>query len=206
MKTLRILLAALAFALALVIVLVAVDVGRWHDGFTRGDRALASGQSRVRFTPSTIVPSDPAGRLVGLGDDIALREAIEQFTVALRTPRGFDNGERRARTRAVAEAALDAIALRGSPLQAAQADVLIGVLAFGTSSAPAGVTAPGARSVEAFTDAARLDPANEAAKFDLELALRALAPRGTRPGSNPSAGGNGPGSHGAGAGLPGSGF
>jgi hypothetical protein len=206
MRALRVLLATLAFALALVAVLVAIDVGRWRDQIAQGDRALARGATGVRFTPSTIVPFDPASRLVGLTDDVALRRAIEQFTVALRTPRGFDNGEQRARTRAVAESVLDTVALRGSAKQAAQADVLIGVLAFGTSAAPAGVTAPGARSVEAFTEAARLDPGDEAAKFDLELALRALAPRGTRPGSNPSAGGNGPGRHGAGAGLPGSGF
>ena len=96
--------------------------------------------------------------------------------------------------------------LHGSPLQVARADVLLGVLAFGTSSAPVGVAQPGQRSVDAFSEAARLDPSDVAAKFDLELALRALAPVGTRPGSNPSAGGQGRGNKGAGAGLPGSGF
>ena len=74
------------------------------------------------------------------------------------------------------------------------------------SSAPAGVTTPAERSVDAFTEAARLDPSDTAAKFDLEVVLRALTPSGTRPGSNPSAGGKGHGGHGAGAGLPGSGF
>ena len=44
---------------------------------------------------------------------------------------------------------------------------------------------PGERSVDAFTAAARLDPTNEAAKVNLEIALRALAPQGTRTGSNP---------------------
>jgi hypothetical protein len=144
--------------------------------------------------------------LVGLDDDIALRRAIRQFAIAIRVPRGFDNGVQRARTRALAEASLELVLLHGSPRQVAQADVLLGVLAFGTSSAPVGVTAPGERSVEAFAEAARLDPGNLAAKFDLELALRALAPKGTRPGSNPSAAGTGAGRHGAGAGVPGRGF
>ena len=55
-------------------------------------------------------------------------------------------------------------------------------------------------------EAARLDPASLAAKFDLEVVLRALSPKGTRPGSNPSTGGKGAGRRGAGAGLSGSGF
>jgi hypothetical protein len=203
----RILAGALALLLALLALVVALDVGRWHDRIMRGDaQVAASSRADVRFTPSAITPFDPARRLVGLGDDIALRRAIRQFAIASRIPRGFDNGERRARARAAAEVSLGSVALHGSPRQVAQADVLLGVLAFGTSSAPVGVTAPGARSVEAFTDAARLDPTNLAAKFDLEVALRALAPRGTRPGSNPSSGGEGPGRRGAGAGVPGSGF
>jgi hypothetical protein len=203
----RAVLGALALLLALLAVLVAVDVGRWRDQIARGDAEVAAhAGADVRFRPSTVVPFDPASRLVGLGDDIALRASIRQFTIALRTPRGFDNGVQRERRRAIAESALEDVAVRGSTRQVAQADVLLGVLAFGTSSAPAGVTAPGERSVEAFTEAARLDPTSRSAKFDLELALRALAPRGTRPGSNPSANGNGPGRHGAGAGVPGSGF
>jgi hypothetical protein len=203
----RAVLGALALLLALLAVLVAVDVGRWRDQIARGDAEVAAhAGADVRFRPSAIVPFDPASRLVGLGDDIALRASIRQFTIALRTPRGFDNGVQRERRRAIAESALEDVAVLGSARQVAQADVLLGVLAFGTSSAPAGVTAPGERSVEAFTEAARLDPTSLSAKFDLELALRALAPRGTRPGSNPSANGNGPGRHGAGAGVPGSGF
>ncbi len=207
MRVARAVLGALALLLALLAVLVAVDVGRWRDEITRGDAKVAvDSGADVPFSPSTIVPFDPASRLVGLGDDIALRRSIRQFTIALHTPRGFDNGVLRERRRAVAEAALEDVAVHGSVRQVAQADVLLGVLSFGTSSAPVGVTAPDERSVEAFTEAARLDPTSLAAKFDLELALRALAPRGTRPGSNPSANGNGPGRHGAGAGVPGSGF
>jgi hypothetical protein len=206
-RLIRIVLATVALALALVAVLVAVDVGRWRDQIERGDRALAADpRTAVHWTPATIVPFDPARRLVGLDDDIALRRAIRQFAIAIRVPRGFDNGVQRARTRALAEASLELVLLHGSPRQVAQADVLLGVLAFGTSSAPVGVTAPGERSVEAFAEAARLDPGNLAAKFDLELALRALAPKGTRPGSNPSAAGTGAGRHGAGAGVPGRGF
>lgn len=207
MRRLRIALAMVALVLALGTALVAVDVGSWRDRFATGDRVVAANPAAdVRWTPSTIVPFDPARRLVRPTDDIDLREAVRAFAIAQRTPFGFDNGQQRTLRRDVAQAALEQVILRGSRLQIAQADVLTGVLAFGAASAPAGVATPGERSVEAFSEAARLDPSDLAAKFDLELALRALAPQGTRPGSNPSAGGNGPGNKGAGAGLPGNGF
>jgi hypothetical protein len=203
----RIVLALVALVAALVLALVAVDVGRWRDRIDLGDRAVsASPLATVRWTPSTIVPSDPAARLVGLHDDIVLREAIHAFLVARHTGEGFDNGEERTLRQDAAQAALEAVILNGSPRQVAQSDVLLGVLAFDRSPTLGGTADPGAQSVQAFTDAARLDPSDTAAKFDLELVLRALTPVGTRPGSNPSAGSQGHGRQGAGAGLPGGGF
>jgi hypothetical protein len=206
-RALRIVLGLVALVLAAVALLLAVDVGRWRAQIAAGDRTMAARPAAdIAWTPSTLLPSDPARSLVAPDDDIALREAIRDFVIARHTGRGFDNGAEQALRREIAEAALEGVVLTGSTLQVAQADVLLGVLAFNTSSAPAGVNPPGQRSVDAFTEAARLDPSDTAAKFDLELVLRALTPAGTRPGSNPSAGSEGHGGHGAGAGLPGSGF
>ena len=71
----------------------------------------------------------------------------------------------------------------------------------------AGATADQAgRAASAFAAAVRLDPENEAAKFNLELVLRLFQAHGVRPGSSPTAGGQGPGRRGAGAGLPGKGY
>jgi hypothetical protein len=204
-KAARIALACLALVLALGAVLLAHDVGSRRDRIAGGDRTRAANPvAVVDWTPSGILPFDPAGRFTGLGDDIALREAIRAFVVARRTGQGFDNGRERSLRRDAAAAALEGVVLSGTPSEVARADVLLGVLAFSASSTS--VAAPGEQSVNAFTEAARLDPSDTAAKFDLELALRALAPTGTRPGSNPSAGGKGHGRRGAGAGLPGSGF
>jgi hypothetical protein len=206
-RVLRLVLALVALALALAAVLLAVDIGRWRGQIAAGDRRLAANPvAQVDWQASTLLPGDPASRLVGLGNDIELREAIQAFSVAQRTPVGFDNGQQRSLRQAEADGLLEGVVLTGSPSQVSQADVLSGILAFAKTSAPDGVTTPGARAIAAFTDAARLDPSNSAAAFDLELTLRALAPTGTRPGSNPSAGGKGPGRAGAGAGLPGSGF
>jgi hypothetical protein len=204
---LRIALALVALALAAACVLTAIDVGRWRDTIARGDRASAANPTdAVDWSPATLTPFDPAGRIVGLHDDVLLRRAIRAFVIARHTGQGFDNGDtRNARTEA-AESALESVALSGTDGQVAQADVLLGVLAFGKGSAPPGVPDPAQQAVGAFTDAARADPSDVAAKFDLELVLRAITPKGVRPGSNPSAGSHGKGTKGAGAGLPGNGF
>jgi hypothetical protein len=207
MRLVRLALALVALVLALAALLLALDIGRWREQIAAGDRRLAANPvAQVRLTPSTLLPGDPARRLLGVDDDVVLRKAIGAFSVAQRTGPGFDNGQERSLRQAEAEGLLEGVVLSGSSSQVAQADVLIGVLAFAKTSAPDGVTTPGARAIAAFTEAARLDPSNVAAKFDLELTLRALAAHGTRPGSNPSTGGKGPGHGGAGAGLPGSGF
>ena len=83
MRAARVVLGALVLLLALLAVLVAVDVGRWRDQLTRGDaRVAANASADVRFAPSTIVPFDPAGRLVGLvtpetiGEMLMLHQAL----------------------------------------------------------------------------------------------------------------------------------
>jgi hypothetical protein len=203
----RVTVAALALVLALGAVLLAVDVGRSADRIRAGDRAVAANpQLDVDWTPATLVPFDPAHRLLGLGPDIALRRAIRAFVVARHTGEGFDDGAERSRRQADAEAALENVILSGSPQDASRADVLLGVIEFNRTQAPAGIADAADEAVNAFTDAARLDPSSTPAKFDLELLLRAITPVTTRPGSNPAAGGKGLGQHGAGAGLPGGGF
>jgi hypothetical protein len=205
MRIARVALAVVALALALGALVTAREVGSRRDAIVTGDRARAADPTAVvDWTPDSSLPLDPAGRLTGLGDDIALREAIRAYVVAARTGEGFDNGRLRSLRRDAAAAALASVVARGRPIEVARADVLLGVLVFDTRSTS--VAAPGEQSVSAFSEAARLDPSDLAAKFDLELALRALTPAGTRPGSNPAAGGKGHGRRGAGAGLPGSGF
>jgi hypothetical protein len=206
-RTLRVALATLALVLALCAVLLAIDIGRSADRIRAGDRATtANPQLDADWTPATLVPFDPAHMLLRLGPDIALRRAIRTFVIARHTGEGFDDGAMRSRRQADAEAALENVILSGSPQDASRADVLLGVIEFNRTQAPAGIEDAADEAVNAFTDAARLDPSNTAAKFDLELLLRALTPATTRPGSNPAAGGKGRGQHGAGAGLPGSGF
>jgi hypothetical protein len=187
----RAVVAALALALAALLCALAVDVGRWRHVGTRPPGTLLGGV---------------AERILATKDDVALRSGVGSFVTAERTPYGFDNGQQQTRVRAVAEARLATVASGATPNEASQADDLLGVLAWGAAEAPPGVLAPADRAVQSFTQAARLDPANEDATFNLELALRALAPHGSRLGASPNSSSRGVGTSGAGAGTPGEGY
>jgi hypothetical protein len=187
----RAVLAATAVVVALVLCALAVDAGRWRHVGARPPATLLGGT---------------AEHLVGTRDDVALRSGIAAFVAAQRTPYGFDNGQHQTRVRIAAGAQLAGVASGAPPREASQADDLLGVLAWGAAEAPAGVLDPADRAVQAFTAAARLDPTNTDAAFNLELALRALAPHGSRQGTNPNAGTNGIGTSGAGSGGAGEGY
>jgi hypothetical protein len=167
-----------------------VDVGRWEHATSR---------------PPTLV-GRLAENMLGTSDDIALRRALRQFVIAERTPYGFDNGANQARVRALAQGTLADVAATAGGAQASQADDLLGVLAWGGTGAPSGAVPPADRAVTAFTDAARLNPRNGDAEFNLELALRALQSHGVRQGPGASNGTRGTGHSGAGAGFPGQGY
>lgn len=184
-------IAVAALCAAALLVALAVDAGRWKHVHAR--------------PPATIV-GNLAERLLGTKDDVELRRGVSAFVVAKDTPYGYDNGMTQGRVRAQAVAELAALAASEPPRDAARLESLLGVLAWGSTRAPLGVLDPEDRSVDAFTRAARLDPTDTAAAFNLELSLRALAPHGAR--SQPGRAGSthGIGRSGAGAGEPGEGY
>ncbi|HEX3805670.1 MAG TPA: hypothetical protein VHV52_02715 [Gaiellaceae bacterium] len=187
----RALAAIASFAVAGLLLALAIDAGRWQHVGPRPPATLVGGV---------------AEHILGTADDVALHRAVNTFVSAERTPYGFDNGLRQSQVRARAEAQLAGVATTAPPREASQADDLLGVLAWGATSAPPGVLAPADQAVAGFTDAARLDPANTEATFNLELALRALQGHGVRVGSNESRASQGTGRGGASAGTPGRGY
>ena len=137
--------------------------------------------------------------------DSRLRAAVAAYGAAAGAGRSFDNGVTRARLRSRAEALLTDVAIGEDREAAAQADVLLGVLAAGGGRSAAGET-PDALSRSFFETAVRLDNGNVAAKFNLELAVRRLRAVGARTGAGQGSGPRGGGRRGAGAGLPGRGY
>jgi hypothetical protein len=134
-----------------------------------------------------------------------LRAAVAAYEAAAGAGRGFDSGLTRTILRSRAQALLTEIAVAEDREAAAQADVLLGVLAAGGGRSAAGET-PDELSRDLFETAVRLDNDSVPAKFDLELAVRRLRAIGARTGAGQGSGPRGGGRRGAGAGLPGRGY
>jgi hypothetical protein len=163
--------------------------------------ALALGAAAVLLALGLVVHarrSDP---------DAPLRAAVAAFDDAARADRArdFDNGVTRANLRSRAQALLTDVAIGDDRKAAAQADVLLGVLAARSVRSAAGLT-PDELSRDLFETAVVLDPDNSAAKFDLELVIRRMQAVGTRTGTGQGSGPRGGGRRGAGAGQPGRGY
>jgi hypothetical protein len=194
-------------AIAVVALLFSSDLHAWRAAVARGDAGFARRPSRARWAASTILPGDPALRLLGFRDQLALRQAAKRFAKVAAEGNGLDNGYSESADRGALETVLTNLAGSDDAQVASAADNMLGILAFADSRqlGPSG-PAPVERSVADFQAAIQAEPSNADAKFNLELLLRRLLTRGVRPGSNPSIGGNGKGHRGAGGGVPGRGY
>jgi len=207
MKSRPALVAAALVVLAGLAVVLSLDVRSWRTALDDGDARYDETPAAARWEASTLLPSSVSGDLLGVDGDLAARRAIRLFRVADSARGGLDTAVERQGTRARAELALAQLARDAEPQTASQASDLLGVLAFGDFAAGGGRDADQAgRAASAFAAAVRLDPDNVAAKVNLELVLRLFEAHGVRPGSSPTAGGQGPGRRGAGGGLPGKGY
>ncbi len=207
MRLRRAAIAAALVSVATLAALLASDLGAWHEALRSGDARYRAAPAAARWHASTILPSVAAKNLLAVGDDLQARRAIRLFRLSYGAGGTLDTALQVQGTRAVAELALADLARGNDRRRAAQASDLLGVLAFGDFAAGGGRdTNQAERAVSAFGNAVRLDPDDEAAKVNLELALRLFQARGIRPGASPSIGGRGSGRRGAGSGIPGTGY
>jgi hypothetical protein len=180
---------------------IAHDARSWRDVLRSGDEAFVHAPARARWTAGTWLPGDPVGGAVHVSRDVDLRRAVQLYVAAVRARRGFDAGESRSRARSAAESALAAVAAGASPSAASQANDLLGVLqGLGPRETADELAAA------SFRAAVRADPANLAAKANLELALRRLRATQVRHGPGTGSGARGTGRRGAGSGTPGRGY
>jgi len=198
-------LALALFVLAALAAVAAHDLLSWRSALAHGDARLAAHPGLARWQASTLLPGDPARAVLALDDDLTLRRAVRAFRVAEATPRGFDNGVAQTSSRSAAEVVLSDLAAHGSAAPASQAGDLLGVLVARGGRVIGGVTADD-RARAAFEAAIRRDPANEDAKYNLELLLRRTRATATRQGPGSGSGALGRGRRGAGSGTPGRGY
>ena len=204
MTALRLGTAACLVALAVLVALVAADVRSWSRTFTGEDAVFTAAPARATWTPATHL-GGVAADLLGVGDDVTFRHALQLYVGAVQQHQRLDNALDVQTARAGAQDALAAAALDSDAGRSAQARALLGILSFGASAQGAGPSQVDA-AVSDFTDAIRADPGDEDAKFDLELLLRLTAAHGTRSGRGTGGGFGRTGRHGAGGGVPGSGY
>ena len=202
------LVALVLMGVALVLALLAVDVRAWQTTVARDDlRFRALPAHTGLWSSPTILPGDPASRLIGTGDAMAYRHALQYFWFA----RIGSNPEVRQDTPELRASAQERIqSMIGSAPNAKQrsdAANLLGVLVV-TTPAPGSdqdaVTQILTRAAQFFQLAISIDDGNLDAKQNLELVLRLQRPGKGKLGRDARSGyGFG---RGRGAGQQGSGF
>ena len=205
-------------AAAVLCLLSAVGLALLGLDVARSSAAVREGDVAFRITPEktglwrapTVVPYGLAVALLGTEDDVEVRRAIRSVRLArLDDPTVFVSDPEVALLRNDAQARLDALVASNADAKVrSRAAGLLGVLGLArlvseTQDRVALLSATVANLQLAVT----LDPNNDDAKYNLELALQRS--RGTQltegaGGQNPSPGGSG--SSGAGAGDPGRGY
>ena len=203
--------AVICLALALGLGLLALDVTRSRDALARDDVQFRISPERVGlWRASTVVPFDLAVSLIGTKDDVDLRRAVRSVRLArLDDPTVSVSDPEVALLRNDAQARLDAIVAGDADAATkSRAAGLLGVIGLSRlGSETQDRVALLSATVANLQLAIALDPSNDEAKYNLELALQRS--RGVQltegaGGQNPTPGGSG--SSGAGAGDPGSGY
>jgi CheY-like chemotaxis protein len=203
--------AGVCLLLALALGLLARDVVNSRSALSKGDvEYRISPEKTGLWRTRTVVPFGLAVSLLGTEDDVAVRRGVRSVLLArLDDPTVSVSDPRVALLRNDAQARLDAIvADANDPKQRSRAAELLGVVGLArlvseTQDRVALLSA----TVANLQLAIALDPGNDEAKYNLELALqraRGIQLTEGAGGQNPSPGGSG--SSGAGAGDPGSGY
>jgi hypothetical protein len=204
MRALGIALAAALATLAVLAALLAADVRSWPAALTSGDALYAASAPKATWTPPTRLGGFSQDML-GLRDDLRLRRALQLYRQSGAVPQRLDDAVDVVTARAEAQDALAAAGRESQPQGASQALTLLGVLSFRTF-ATGGGSSQADVALSDFTDAVRIDPDNDLAKYDLELLLRLTAAHGVRAGAGRGSGFGRSGRHGGAGGVPGSGY
>lgn len=170
--------AVVLVGLAVVLALLAVDVRAWQGRMTRDDLRFRAHQSHLALWHNpTMLPGDPAGALLGIDDAVSYRRGLQLFwysRVGVSTGGQPDFAAERVVTEEKLQTLLETAS---TPEERSNAANLLGVM---TVTAPAADTATELEGLDRarllFTQAIRENPANYAAKVNLELVLRIGAP------------------------------
>ncbi|MGZ4334343.1 MAG: hypothetical protein ACXVRJ_08755 [Gaiellaceae bacterium] len=174
------LLSLLCVAAGVGLLLLALDARTWRTTVAQDDLRFRALPTHLGlWEPQTSLPGDPAGALLGTGDTMAYRRALQLFWYS----RIGSNPEERQdlpTLRASAQRRLQDLTDQGlSAHERSYAANLLGVLVV-TTPAPAQDTGAIAQILKRasgyFQQAIRIDSGNADAKLNLELVLRVTKP------------------------------
>jgi hypothetical protein len=162
---------------AAVLVAFAADALRWDRAMRDDDVAYAAGADAT-WAPSTLLPAGVSRSVLGLGDDVEFRGAVDQFWKS--EPRAPLQAFTDVTRRTSAERRIARLQEReDSPSRRSVLATLRGAyLVEEARNSPVQRHVFLRRAIEQFERAARLDPGNADARFDLELALKLLRETG----------------------------
>jgi hypothetical protein len=172
---LRIAAVAACVVVGVLLVLLGHDVRSWQSTQHR-DALVATLQpaTPVSLTPSTVLPATVSETALGAGRNRHWLDAIQKFALAYQETENADAlGPTTYALLDKGEAALNKLTQDPNPARASQAYNLLAVLVFRQAYPGSGVNAGlvGNALID-LQDAVGLDPQNELAKENLELALR----------------------------------
>lgn len=200
------LLALGSFAVAALFLLLALDARGWPRRLTHDDLRFRALHSHVGLWHSpAALPGDPVRRLLGLGEPLAFRHALQLFWYS-RVGSDPESRQDLPAIRAAAQDALASLVVSGrTPQERSTAANLLGVLTVTTPAADSETqTQTLVRAAGYFQRAIAEDPQNVSAKLNLELVLRLR--KGGKSGFNKDARGGFGFGKGRGAQVVGSGF
>ena len=163
---------------AALLVALAADVLRWDRQLRDGDIAYGAGVAAA-WEPDTLLPRGVSASVLGVEDDVSYRHAVDRFWRSKpRDPiRVFEDVTRRS----AAERVLGQTFLSDdNPKRRSQLAVLRAALMLEEGrNSPTQRQVFVRRAIEQLERAVTLDPSNETAIYDLELALKLLRASGS---------------------------
>ena len=182
---LKLVLAAVCLVVAALALALARDVWLWEKAMRDADRrAQFARTGPASWEAATVLPGDPALRLLGIHDDLAYRRLYVRASAV-----AAESSSATTSQRSLLEADLARVSRTTNAVAASAAANLLGVLFFTDPDDPE--NSPAERAVGAFQDATLADPANASAKANLELILRQLSTSQLKGRSSPGGGDKG---------------
>jgi hypothetical protein len=178
------LVAAILLCVATVLILLALDVRSWQRTLGRDDARFEARPSETKLWQSPgLLPGDPAGALLGVGDPVAYRTALQGFWAsAVGIEKARASTPDLSAARVATQAQLQSLATYAkTAAERSSAANQLGVMTITTTAIDhATLLQILDRAAAYFQTAIKDDPTNWPAKANLELVLRVTRPGKSR--------------------------